>query len=73
LVSELKNKLVDLENKLDFYYKYNNKIISNNSIDSSIINNINNINSLLFLLDKNIINNGQFCKKTKNKHIEYEF
>jgi len=73
LINELKIKLVNLENKLDFYHKYNNKFLSNDLIDSCIINNINNINNLLLLLDKNIINNGQFSKKTKNKYIEYEF
>ena len=71
LINKLKSKINELENRLDFYNKYDNNIDFNNTINLDIINTINNIDNLLNSLNKNIINNGQLSGK--NKYIEYEF
>jgi hypothetical protein len=72
LIQNLKNKIEELENKLDFYNKYEKNVTTNNySFDSNINNIINYIDNLIITLNKNIINNGQLIRK--NKNIEFEF
>ncbi len=68
-VKMLKSKIIELEQIMIFYDKYENKLSFDNSIVSTINNTINNIDLLLYKFNKNIISNGQ----VKNKNIEFEF
>ena len=68
-VANLQNKINELENKMEFYKKYENNL---SNVDLKIINNsIEIIDNLIENLTKNIISKGQFNRD--NKHIEFEF
>ena len=68
-VDNLQNKINELENKLEFYKKYENNL---SCVDLKIINNsIETIDNLIESLTKNIISKGQFNRNSK--HIEFEF
>ncbi len=68
-VDNLQNKIYELENKLEFYKKYENNL---SNVDLKIINNsIEIIDNLIESLSKNIITKGKFNRKCK--HIEFEF
>lgn len=64
----LQNKITELQNKLEFYKKYENKINCNDVI---IENSIEVIDQLIFDINKNIISKGQFNRNCK--YIEFEF
>jgi hypothetical protein len=67
----LQNKITELQNKIEFCKLYSDKI----NIDKINQNDLNKtialIDSLSLELNKNIINKGQF--KRKSKSIEFEF
>lgn len=68
-VVNLKNKINELENKLEFYKKYENNLSND---DFRLLNNsIEVIDNLLENLTKNMISKGQFNRSCK--HIEFEF
>ena len=62
----LQNKIKELNNKIEFCKNCNKEFF-----DSIIIESINNIDKIIIQLNKNIIINGQFNRKTKL--IEFEF
>jgi len=70
--NDLLLKIKELINKLDFYKKYEKKIINNNL---DIDNTTKIIDNLIIQLNKNIITNAQFIrnKNTNIKKLEFEF
>ena len=68
-VGKLLDKINDLENKLEFYKKYENNL---SDVDLNIINNsIEIIDNLIYNLTKNMIIKGQVNRISKQ--IEFEF
>lgn len=68
-VTNFKTKIYELENKLEFYKKYENNLSND---DLCIINNsIEIIDNLIDNLTKNIISKGQVNRNSKL--IEFEF
>ena len=68
-LNNLQNKIKELENKIEFYKKYQYKF--NNFDDPIIINTISIIDEIILQLNKNIINKSQINRKSKS--IEFEF
>lgn len=72
-ISLLETKILELEQKLQFYKKYEDNL---NASDLCLINKTTEaINNIIQSLDKNFINKGQFRSSCINssKHIEFEF
>ena len=68
-ISNLQKKINELENKLEFYKKYENSL---SSADLKIINcSIEIIDNLIDNFTKNMISKGKVNRNTK--HIEFEF
>jgi hypothetical protein len=68
-VVNLQNKINELENKLQFYKKYENNLSND---DLRLLNNsVEIIDNLVKNLTKNMISKGQFNRDCK--HIEFEF
>jgi hypothetical protein len=68
-LSKLELKIQELENRINFYKKYEKK--TNPMDDQFIEHSIKNLDNIILNLDKNIISKGQFNRN--NKNIEFEF
>ncbi len=67
----LQDKIIELQNKIEFYKLCSNKIDFDEINQNNLNKTIALIDSLTLELNKNIINNGQFNRKSKL--IEFEF
>jgi len=73
-LARLQLKIKELENKLEFYKKHEEKFNDNsddNSDDNIINKTIEIIDQVILILDKSIITKGQFNRKSKQIEIEF--
>lgn len=69
-LSKLENKLKELENRIEFYKKHQDRLCDD--FDNLIINkSVEIIEQIILNIDKNTIAKGRFHRN--NKHIEFEF
>jgi len=71
VINNLQNKVKELENKIEFFTKYDNKL--DIDIDNKIKDTILMIEQVIIKLDKNVIGKAQIKKNIKNNLIELEF
>ena len=67
----LKNKVGELNNKINFISKYSKNI--DDEHNTNIITITNNIDKLINNIDIIVVTNGQLKSKNKKKNIELEF
>jgi hypothetical protein len=71
VITNLQNKVKELDSKIEFFKKYQNKLDSD--MDYKIKDTIYALEQVIIELDKNIVEKAQIKTNRKNNFIELEF